>query len=252
MQMIRGSTQIKSLSVDLGRLVANFLNGSDWDITDGANNATIKGLRDATAADEPATKGQLDALEASLVGGLQYKGAFDATTPSPDLAAVASQKGDFYKVSVAGTYLSIELAVGDMIIINKDVAIGAIVAGDIDKIENTEAPDILRESELVDDLLTNDALAPLAASQGVVIKASLDDLYSKVHTKVFGEIKTVTHNVATVNALVNTPVADQVAVYLNGVREFDFTYNSGTKVITFGEALKTGDHVAVDYEYDDE
>jgi hypothetical protein len=102
----------------------------------------------ATSTNVPSAESVVAYINSVLVSEMSYKGAFDAAIPSPDLNAIASRKGDFYKVTVAGTYLGIELAVADSIIINKDVAIGAIVAGDIDKIDNTESPDILREGDL--------------------------------------------------------------------------------------------------------
>lgn len=81
-----------------------------------------------------------------LAAGLIYKGALNASTLGTQLDNAS--KGDFYKVSVAGTILtSLELAIGDMVIVNKDVT-GTPTLSDLDKIENTEAPDILRIGDL--------------------------------------------------------------------------------------------------------
>jgi len=44
--MIRGNTQVMLNSIDIGRLELNFLDGSDWDISNGNNDATITGLKD--------------------------------------------------------------------------------------------------------------------------------------------------------------------------------------------------------------
>jgi len=44
MALLRGSTQILDASINRPKLSADFLNGSNWDITDGNNNFTITGL----------------------------------------------------------------------------------------------------------------------------------------------------------------------------------------------------------------
>lgn len=91
-------------------------------------------------------KGQMDTAITNaingLTAGLMYKGTFDASAGDYTALDNASQ-GDFYKVSVDGTIGAIEWKVGDMLIINKDVT-GTPVVADIDKIDNTEAADIVR------------------------------------------------------------------------------------------------------------
>ena len=88
-------------------------------------------------------------VQSLLTSEMNIKGLFDASTPSPDLDTIDNYKGDFYKVSVAGTYLGLELNVGDMIILNKDVAAGtSITSADLWVVDNTEAVDILRSGDL--------------------------------------------------------------------------------------------------------
>jgi len=41
---LRGSSQIKDATINRSKLVNDFLNGSDWNLTNGANNATITGV----------------------------------------------------------------------------------------------------------------------------------------------------------------------------------------------------------------
>lgn len=72
----------------------------------------------------------------AVSGGLVYRGVFDASTGLPSLAN--GVKGDFYKISVGGTYLGIAMSVGDNLIINADMG-GVVVAGKIDLIDNSEA-----------------------------------------------------------------------------------------------------------------
>lgn len=250
---LRGGDQIKNFTVLKEDLVLDFLGGSNWDISNGGANATITGLADGVNATDAATKGQLDAALAGLNAGLEYKGVFDASTPSPDLDAQANSKGDFYKVSVAGTYLGISLAVGDMLYFNKDVpALTTVTAADLDKIDNTESPDLLRDADIVDSLLSTDATKVLSANQGYVLKGLIDALDAEVNTRAYSENKTITNNSAVLPALVNTPVAGTERVYLNGLRMERGAGNDYTisgSVITFEYPMKTNDKVLVDYEY---
>lgn len=57
---IRGKSQIKDATLNRAKLTADFLEATDLDLTAGAKDATLKGLKDAVLADSPATKGQLD------------------------------------------------------------------------------------------------------------------------------------------------------------------------------------------------
>jgi hypothetical protein len=107
------------------------------------NSQKITGLADGENSSDAVNKGQLDAAMGGIASGLLYKGTFDANIPNDFSALEGSSCGDFYKISVSGTIDGIDYLVGDMIIVNKDVA-GVPVTADVDKIDNTEAPDILR------------------------------------------------------------------------------------------------------------
>jgi len=249
---IRGGSQILDNTVVKADLVLDFLGAVDWDVTNGAKNATLKGLKDAVLNDSPATLGQLNASIAGLQS-MTYKGIIDVVTPTPDLSTIASSVGDFYLVSVAGTYLGKIWAIGDMLIVNKDVAIGAITNADVDKIDNTEDPTIIKQANIVDNVTSSGVTtAPLSANQGFVLKGLIDSINANVKLRKYGEALAVTHNSAVLPALANTPVAGTVQVYLNGLRMLagsgnDFTVTGS--VITMEYLLKTNDQVQVDYEY---
>lgn len=103
----------------------------------------IVSLADPTANQDAATKYYVDS---AVVGALVYQGTFDAS--AGDYTAITNPlKGWFYIVTVAGTISGIDWQVGDNLVINKNVT-GNPVAADVDKIDNTEAPDILRTSDL--------------------------------------------------------------------------------------------------------
>lgn len=250
---IRGGDQIKNLSVLREDLVADFLGGSNWDISGGTNNATITGLADGVSTDDAVNKGQLDSAINGL-NGMTYKGSFDASIPSPDLDAIDNTAGDFYIVSVAGTYLTIDWAVGDMLIINKDVAAGTtITSADVDKIDNTEDPLNLKQADVVDNLTsTGVANYPLSANQGYVLDQKIQVLEANNYTFVPLASYLVTNNSAIVGDLANAPAAGREMVYLNGLRMLsgagnDYTISGVT--ITFEYALHTNDQVTVEYYY---
>ena len=54
----------------------------------------------------------------SVLGQLEYKGTWDASTDSPSLPSASGVKGNYYVVSVAGVYETIDYEVGDWIVSN--------------------------------------------------------------------------------------------------------------------------------------
>lgn len=249
---IRGGDQIKNLTILREDLVSDFLGGSNWNLTNGAENSTITGLADGVNDSDAINKSQLDALEAKIGAPMRYKGQLDVATPTPDLDAIDNLTGDLYIVSVAGTYLGQTWNVGDNLIVNKDVAAGAtITSADVDKIDNTESTDILRTSDVVDNLTSTDTQAPLSANQGRL----LDVRVTNLETWQFSFAKenlTVTHNSPIVGDTVNTPLSGSEDVFLNGLlmeagAGNDYTISG--KTITFQYNLKTNDKVICKYRY---
>jgi len=61
-------------------------------------------------------------VDAAVVGLMDYKGGYDASTNSPDLDTTPSGilKGDVYTVTVAGTFFTEDVEVGDMLFANQD------------------------------------------------------------------------------------------------------------------------------------
>jgi hypothetical protein len=63
-------------------------------------------------------------VASQIVGGMKYKGGFNANTGTPDLNSITSDTGDTYTVTVAGTYNwttgSAVLEVGDMLVAEED------------------------------------------------------------------------------------------------------------------------------------
>lgn len=70
----------------------------------GKISSTEKGAANGVATLDGAGKLTASQLPASVIGGLSYKGVWDASTNSPAIpAASAGNKGWYYKVSVAGS-----------------------------------------------------------------------------------------------------------------------------------------------------
>lgn len=174
---IDGLRQIQDNSIDVSKQLADFLGGSNWNLTDSNNNATISGLSAGSLDNDAVNKGQMDsAIAAALTGSMSYKGTIDAsvaTGATLDGALV----GDFYLVSVAGVLDGISFNIGDHLVVNADITdFDVDGAGKIDIIDNTEAADILRTSDIINDLTTGGVNDVLSAQQGVVLKGLVDDL----------------------------------------------------------------------------
>src|SRR5210317_1535924 len=90
------------------------------------------GTNDLTAMTPAKVKSVIDT---AVVGGVTYKGTFDASSPA-DLSNAT--KGDLYIISVAGTYQGQTWAVGDHLLINADMG-GTLDPAKIDKVDNTDS-----------------------------------------------------------------------------------------------------------------
>lgn len=252
-----GDQQIQDYTMALKDLANNFLSAVDWNITDGAKDATIVGLSDGVDVSSPATVAQLNAQKDFLIAlfgsGLQYMGVLDASNATA-FEAAAHNKGEFYKIQVSGTLLTQAVNVGDMIIVNKAVSAGAMVLADIDIIDNTESADILRVINIQDTLLSQSAVLPLSANQGYILKGLIDQLDSKVKSRKYGDVLTTVQGSAICGPTLNTPITGTLRMFRNGSRMNegsgnDFTFNYGTSVPTFEFNLKANDVILADYEY---
>ncbi len=87
-----------------------------------------------------------EAIALALTGALIYQGTWTATGQSSYASiTLPVKKGYMYAVSGSATISGIEWNAGDYLVINKDIAAGGtITSDDVDKIDNTEASDIVR------------------------------------------------------------------------------------------------------------
>ena len=86
------------------------------------------------------------AIALALTGALKYQTTWNATNQTNySSITLPVQKGYMYPVSGSTTIEGVEWNSGDYLVINKDIAAsGAITSADVEKIDNTEASDIVR------------------------------------------------------------------------------------------------------------
>jgi hypothetical protein len=90
------------------------------DVDMGSNK--LINVTDPTANQDAATKAYVDS---AVVGGLTYKGAYDAATNTPDLDSatnIAILIGDTYTVTADGLFFTEQVRIGDFLIAEENMA----------------------------------------------------------------------------------------------------------------------------------
>ncbi len=269
---INGGTQIRSASITGDRLATGAVTKAavglgNVDNTSDASKPVSTATSTALSAKQDTSAKGVAGGYASLDGGgkvpvsqlpnsiMEYQGVFNASTNTPTLANGTGSPGDVYRVSVAGTVLGLELAVGDYVIYNgstweKSDTTDAVasVAGRTGNITLTKADVGLSN---VDD--TSDASKPVSTATATALglkegtitagttaqyfrgdktfqtlnAAAISDFNTAADARVATAIaaKFVTRETPTgaVNGtntsfvLANTPVAGSEQVFLNGI-----------------------------------
>lgn len=165
------------------------------------NDALVKmSVLAGTSSIDVVNLGQMEtAIGNAIVGAYVNKGSFDASAGNYD-AITNPKNGWIYKVSVAGTIGAIAWEVGDNLLVNADVT-GHPTASDIQKIDNTEAADILRTGDVSSNadfaqdttkLASRSVIATEIARQvGLVSSAPAGTVAVKVASLVFGDTSPV-------------------------------------------------------------
>lgn len=269
---INGGTQIRSGSITGDRLATGAVTKTavglgNVDNTSDANKPVSTATQTALNAKQDTSAKGVAGGYASLDGGgkvpvaqlpnsiMEYQGVWNASTNSPTLANGTGSPGDVYRVSVAGTALSLDFAVGDYVIYNgstweKSDTTDAVasVAGRTGNVTLTKADVGLSN---VDD--TSDASKPVSTATQAALNAKEGTITAGTTAQYFRGDKTFqTLNAAAISdfntasdarvataiaakfvtretptgavngtntsfVLANTPVTGSEEVYLNGI-----------------------------------
>lgn len=172
-----------------------------YDNTTGAFGANVDTTVTANSTNLVTSGAVKTAIDNALIGGVIYKGTWTIATTTADYSGIALpvKKGYMYYVTGAGpaTVGGIEWNVGDYLLVNEDVPAGGSLVGNVQKIDNTEASDIVRLD--VAQTLTNKTIN---ADNNTISNLELDNFKT-------GVVQTVVR--ATTSA-VDTAVATELAI----------------------------------------
>jgi len=137
--------KIELTDLSVAAASANYL---EYDNTTGEFGAKV----DTTVTKDSTklvTSGAVEtAISTALTSAVVYKGTWAITAATTDFSGITLpvKKGNLFLVTGTGpaTVDGIEWNPGDYLMVNTDVAVGGSLAGKVDKIDNTEAADIVR------------------------------------------------------------------------------------------------------------
>ena len=139
---VTSKIDLTDLSVATGS--ANYLG---YNNTTGEFSAKVDTTVTASSTNLVTSGAVESAISTALVGGVIYKGTWDITSAT-DFSGITLpvKKGYMYLVTGTGpkTIGGIEWNAGDYLMVNADVAAGGSLTGKVEKIDNTEAADIVR------------------------------------------------------------------------------------------------------------
>jgi hypothetical protein len=128
------------------------------------------------------------------VGGVEYKGTFNATTGAPSL--LNAEQGDLYVIDTAGTIYGQDWAIGDQLLINANMG-GVIDNAKINKVDNTDTPasetvagviEIATDVEAAAGTATDKALVPSNVSSLSVASSQVTGLSTVATSGAYADI----------------------------------------------------------------
>jgi len=255
------NNHLENLSVGIGLLESDFLNGADWDITGGNNDATITGVVDPSNALDVANKRYVDGL---VDGSLKQPEAYDPTVTGnypTTYGGNAIEAGDSYRITAP------QAGIGDGA---RDVNTEDLLIALVDTPSATVSTDwMVAESNRDQATETQMGVAEIATQAEVdagvddlrfVTPAKLTALVGKT-TRYANELHTTTV-VASGNTLYTlanvgthaTEAVKNVCLYFDSDRMtvgVDYTVAGATGVITVLFDVTAGRQLVCDYESQD-
>lgn len=165
------------------------------------------------------------AIANALVGGVIYKGTWNITSAT-DYSGITLpvKKGYMYYVTGTGpkTIGGIEWNAGDYLLVNDDVAAGGSLTGKVEKIDNTEAADIVRLNAT--QTLTNKTID---ADDNTISDLTTSNLKSGVLQTTVRAISSATDTAIASEKAIATALADKQNKIAAGT-QYDVVAYSGT------------------------
>jgi hypothetical protein len=185
---------------------ANYLN---YDNTTGEIGAKVDGTVTADSTNLVTSGAVATAIDAAIVGGVQYKGAWTISPSTTDFSGITLPVKQGYMYYVAGegpaTVDGIEWNVGDYLLVNQDVAVGGSLAGKVEKIDNTESADIVKLNAT--QTLTNKTID---ADDNSIVDLATGNFKTGVITTVLADTTTASDTVIPSEAAVASALANAV------------------------------------------
>lgn len=234
---------ITELEVDSGS--SNYL-----DITSHKLSAKVDTTVTASSSKLVTSGAVSSAIATALTGALIYQGTWTATGQTDySTITLPVKKGYMYAVSGSATIDGVEWNAGDYLVFNKDIASGGIITStDVDKIDNTEASDIVRLSAT--QTLTNKTID---ADDNTISDLTTSNFKSGTIVTTIGATgtdATLPTEKAVRNAISALSYSEQNSALTQsgGLCTWTVTHNlNNTNVGVFVYDAETGDRVMFDY-----
>lgn len=246
---VTSKISLSNLSIASGS--TNYL---EYDNTNGQFGAKVDTTVTASSTNLVTSGAVEAAIGNALTGALTYQGTWTATNQT-DYSSITLpvKKGYMYAVSGTATIGGVEWNSGDYLVINKDVASGGtITSADVEKIDNTEASDIVRLSAtqtLKNKTISadNNTISDLTSAnlKSGVLKTTIRDVSSASESAIASE-KAVA---SAINGIVKKySVQNPALTQAGGVCSFPVTHNlNSTDVEASLYEVSTGKKVLYDY-----